>query len=106
MGMAPASGTGRTSSTSPSTARRNVLRAVDGLIGAGRVSPSPCRRAREIRPKHRVASVMRVPLQPLEGYTVGVTADRRASEQAELLRRRGARVLDGPTIATAYLASV
>jgi uroporphyrinogen-III synthase len=48
---------------------------------------------------------MRVPLQPLEGYTVGVTADRRASEQAELLRRRGARVLDGPTIATAYLAS-
>jgi uroporphyrinogen-III synthase len=46
-----------------------------------------------------------VPLQPLEGYTVGVTADRRASEQGELLRRRGARVLDGPTIATAYLAS-
>jgi len=48
---------------------------------------------------------MWVPLQPLEGYTVGVTADRRASEQAELLRRRGARVLDGPTIATAYLGS-
>ena len=48
---------------------------------------------------------MGVPLQPLEGYTVGVTADRRASEQAELLRRRGAKVLDAPTIATAYLAS-
>jgi uroporphyrinogen-III synthase len=46
-----------------------------------------------------------VPLDPLEGYTVGVTADRRASEQAELLRRRGARVVDGPTIATAYLGS-
>jgi uroporphyrinogen-III synthase len=49
--------------------------------------------------------VRRVPLQPLEGFTVGVTADRRASEQAELLRRRGARVIDGPTIATAYLGS-
>jgi uroporphyrinogen-III synthase len=46
-----------------------------------------------------------VPLQPLEGFTIGVTADRRASEQAELLRRRGARVVSGPTIATAYLAS-
>ena len=30
---------------------------------------------------------------------------RRALEQAELLRRRGARVLDCPTIATAYLGS-
>ena len=34
-----------------------------------------------------------VPLEPLEGYTVGITADRRAGEQAELLRRRGARVV-------------
>ena len=42
---------------------------------------------------------------PLDGFVVGVTADRRASEQAELLRRRGAEVLLGPTIATAYLAS-
>jgi uroporphyrinogen-III synthase len=49
--------------------------------------------------------VGRVPLEPLEGYTVGVTADRRAGEQAELLRRRGARVIEGPTIATAYLGS-
>ncbi|HEU5309583.1 MAG TPA: uroporphyrinogen-III synthase, partial [Acidimicrobiia bacterium] len=47
----------------------------------------------------------RVPLEPLEGYTVGVTADRRAGEQAELLRRRGARVIEAPTIATAYLGS-
>lgn len=47
----------------------------------------------------------RVPLEPLEGYTIGVTADRRASEQAELLRRRGARVFEAPTIATAYLGS-
>ncbi len=42
---------------------------------------------------------------PLDGFVVGVTADRRATEQAELLRRRGAEVLFGPTIATAYLAS-
>ena len=42
---------------------------------------------------------------PLDGFVVGVTADRRASEQAELLRRRGAEVIHGPSIETAYLAS-
>ena len=42
---------------------------------------------------------------PLDGYVVGITADRRASEQAELLRRRGADVVLGPSIETAYLAS-
>jgi uroporphyrinogen-III synthase len=36
---------------------------------------------------------------------VGVTADRRWSEQTELLERRGATVLHGPTIATEYLGS-
>ncbi|HEX2700207.1 MAG TPA: uroporphyrinogen-III synthase [Acidimicrobiales bacterium] len=46
-----------------------------------------------------------MPLRPLEGYTVGVTADRRWEDQAELLRRRGARVMHGPSIATQYLAS-
>lgn len=44
-------------------------------------------------------------LRPLEGYTIGVTADRRWEDQAELLRRRGARVLHGPSIATQYLDS-
>lgn len=39
-------------------------------------------------------------LRPLEGFTVGVTADRRAEEQAELLTRRGAKVLHGPSIRT------
>src|SRR5690349_3080454 len=63
------------------------------------------RRAQEMVPKQIATPMDRVPLQPLEGYTVGITADRRAAEQAELLRRRGARVLDGPTIATAYLGS-
>ncbi|MGH9267318.1 MAG: uroporphyrinogen-III synthase, partial [Acidimicrobiales bacterium] len=45
-----------------------------------------------------------MPLGQLEGFVVGVTADRRWQEQAELLRRRGATVLHGPTIATQYLA--
>ena len=36
----------------------------------------------------------------LDGFVVGITADRRWEEQAELLRRRGADVLHGPTIRT------
>jgi uroporphyrinogen-III synthase len=44
-------------------------------------------------------------LLPLQGFTVGVTADRRWGEQAELLKRRGAIVTHGPTISTHYLAS-
>jgi uroporphyrinogen-III synthase len=38
--------------------------------------------------------------QPLRGRVVGVTAERRAREQTELLERRGARVVHGPTLAT------
>jgi uroporphyrinogen-III synthase len=41
---------------------------------------------------------------PLAGYTVGVTADRRAGEQVELLERRGATVVHAPTIRTHPLA--
>jgi uroporphyrinogen-III synthase len=44
-------------------------------------------------------------LLPLQGFTVGITADRRSKEQAELLKRRGATVRHGPTISTHYLAS-
>ncbi|MBO0714922.1 MAG: uroporphyrinogen-III synthase [Acidimicrobiales bacterium] len=44
-------------------------------------------------------------LSPLEGFTVGVTADRRWSEQADLLRRRGASVVHGATIGTDYQGS-
>ncbi|CAN5556757.1 uroporphyrinogen-III synthase [soil metagenome] len=40
----------------------------------------------------------------LSGFTVGITGDRRADEQAELLRRRGATVLHGPMIETRPLA--
>ncbi|MGH9125594.1 MAG: uroporphyrinogen-III synthase [Acidimicrobiales bacterium] len=44
-------------------------------------------------------------LRPLDGFVVGITADRRWEEQAELLARRGATVVHGPTITTSYLAS-
>lgn len=39
-------------------------------------------------------------LRTLEGYTIGVTADRRWEEQAAMLERRGARVVHGPSIRT------
>ncbi|MGH8991498.1 MAG: uroporphyrinogen-III synthase [Acidimicrobiia bacterium] len=42
-------------------------------------------------------------LPPLAGYTVGVTADRRREELADLLTRRGAAVVHGPTLSTEYL---
>ncbi|MDP9074361.1 MAG: uroporphyrinogen-III synthase [Actinomycetota bacterium] len=44
-------------------------------------------------------------LRPLDGFTVGITADRRWEEQAELLARRGATIIHGPSITTLYLAS-
>lgn len=44
-------------------------------------------------------------LDALSGYTVAVTADRRAEEQIELLERRGARVLHGACIRTLPLSS-
>lgn len=37
---------------------------------------------------------------PLTGFTIGVTAHRRADEQIELLERKGAHVLHGPAIQT------
>ena len=39
-------------------------------------------------------------IAPLAGFTVGVTADRRSSEQVELLRRAGARVVHAPAMHT------
>jgi len=42
-------------------------------------------------------------LGPLEGFVIGVTADRRWQDQAELLERRGGTVVHGPTIRTEYL---
>jgi uroporphyrinogen-III synthase len=40
---------------------------------------------------------------PLAGCTIGITADRRRQEQAELLQRRGAVVREGPVIKTVPL---
>lgn len=41
---------------------------------------------------------------PLAGRTIGITADRRWEEQADLFRRRGADVLHGPTMRTVDLS--
>lgn len=41
---------------------------------------------------------------PLAGRRIGITADRRWAEQADLFRRRGAEVLHGPTMATVDLS--
>jgi uroporphyrinogen-III synthase len=38
--------------------------------------------------------------QPLQGFTIGVTADRRSDEQMSLLRGRGAECVHGPTVRT------
>ncbi len=45
-----------------------------------------------------------VDVPSLAGFTIGVTADRRAEEQIELLTRRGARVVHGPCIRTLPLS--
>lgn len=41
---------------------------------------------------------------PLAGRRIGITADRRGAEQANLFHRRGAEVLHGPTMATVDLS--
>nr|MDQ3293502.1 uroporphyrinogen-III synthase [Actinomycetota bacterium] len=46
-----------------------------------------------------------VSLAPLDGFTVGVTADRRAEEQIELLQRRGATAVHAATIRTIPLTN-
>jgi len=41
-----------------------------------------------------------VPLGPLSGFTIAITADRRADEQASLVARRGGEVVHAPVIRT------
>lgn len=43
---------------------------------------------------------MKAGVGPLSGFVIGVTADRRSDEQIELLTRKGASVVHGPTIRT------
>jgi uroporphyrinogen-III synthase len=47
---------------------------------------------------------MSMTMLALDGFAIGVTADRRAEEQCEMLRRRGARVVVGPAVRTLPLA--
>ena len=59
--------------------------------------------------KHRPASMVGVTpddRRPLAGYTIGITGHRRWEEQAEMLSRRGARVVHGPTMATTLLGDL
>ncbi len=42
---------------------------------------------------------------PLAGRRIGITADRKGSEQADLFRRRGADVVHGPTMVTVDLSA-
>jgi uroporphyrinogen-III synthase len=46
------------------------------------------------------------PAAALRGFTIGITGDRRAQEQAEMLARRGARVVHGPTMSTTMLGDL
>jgi uroporphyrinogen-III synthase len=50
-----------------------------------------------------VSSPQAPPERPLLGRRIGVTADRRWEEQANLLRKRGAEVVHGPTMRTVDL---
>ena len=47
---------------------------------------------------------MSEPQSPLAGCRIGITADRRWREQAELFRKRGAEVVHGPTMTTVDLS--
>jgi hypothetical protein len=50
--------------------------------------------------------VSAIPDATLRGFTVGITGDRRWQEQAEMLSRRGARVVHGPTMSTSLLGDL
>ena len=52
------------------------------------------------------SSIVEPVRRPLAGYTIGITGHRRWEEQAEMLSRRGARVLHGPTMTTELLGDL
>lgn len=63
------------------------------------------RRIAETAVKRTPPTLSRVIKGPLEGFTIGVTADRRADEQMKLLSGRGAECVHGPVIKTHPLRS-
>lgn len=74
------------------------------MIATKRAIESSGRNGDETPVKHSITTMTPMSIGPLAGYTIGVTADRRWQEQAELLERRGARVVHGPAIRTLPLA--
>src|SRR5205085_8043664 len=48
--------------------------------------------------KPRWPTMPAMKMGPLGGFTIAVTAERRAAEQIDLLERRGARVVHAPTV--------
>jgi uroporphyrinogen-III synthase len=75
-----------------------------GRVRSGLSNRSRLGNAAETSPDDSASVGTSGSLEPLAGITVGVTADRRRDEQAELLRRLGASVLHGPTVRTLPLA--
>lgn len=53
-----------------------------------------------------MGAVSATPGPTLRGYTIGITGHRRWEEQAEMLSRRGARVVHGPTMSTSLLGDL
>lgn len=84
---------GRSRSKWPFTAAVLVTGAVDGF-GDGESGPQPARRGvgREDRWVRGDALAL------LQGFTIGITAERRAEEQGDLFRKRGAAIMYGPTL--------
>ena len=67
---------------------------------SGGVTNESKRRTPETTSKPEPPTLARVIKGPLAGYTIGVTADRRADEQMKLLTGRGAECVHGPVIKT------
>ena len=81
----------------------------NGDVAARSPGATSERQGAETSVKHRrgtIRTVDGVTPAPLTGFTVGVTGHRRWEEQAEMLSRRGARVVHGATMATSLLGDL
>src|SRR6266851_1160693 len=96
------------------TARRGSRRAMprpyshrDRAAPATVQPPRPCSprdRHGPVRTAQPMSAGTVIGVASLDGFTIGITADRRWKEQADLFTRRGAAVLHGPTLATRFLS--